>query len=134
MNHKIKSADVSAIQKNLPSIENTHTFESQFHCMIDNTSKKNIILDFPGKFNQNFKLNEEKSQVSKHLLPNYLKQNVDENSVLIKENVSDKEHLMIDSFVLNNSHNLDKIENQMKLSRNILLIDSYKKFEKVKCF
>jgi hypothetical protein len=134
MNQKIKSADISVIHKNLPSKENTHTFESQFRCIDDNTSRKNKVHDFPGKFNQNSKLYEEKSQVSKHLVPNYLMQKAEENSVLIKEDVSDKEELMLNSSVLNKSHNLDKLENQMKISRNILLIDSYKKFEKVKHF
>jgi hypothetical protein len=127
---RIKSAEISVIyNNNFPSVEYTQSFESNNNSSDDkikNKEKQMMKLDNDKneqpepevKLNSSGEKNQQKTT-----------KGAEENSILIKENVSDE--LLITNSIMNSSSNLHPLKNDIKIPKNILLIDSYKKFEKV---
>ena len=123
---RIKSNEISIISDDFPSLDYTQSLNLNNMIMKIPKNEENSIL--------NKSIKKDATDTNKSLIK--LDKNSKNNSNLmnsfkINDNVSDKD-ILISSSIFNNSNNLNPLDNDDIRLKNVLLIDSYKKVQKVK--
>ena len=123
---RIKSNEISIISDDFPSLDYTQSLNLNNMIIKIPKNEENSIL--------NKSIKKDATDTNKSLIK--LDKNSKNNSNLmnsfkINDNVSDKD-ILISSSIFNNSNNLNPLDNDDIRLKNVLLIDSYKKVQKVK--